>query len=191
MESKTEAIVKAFTVGTARDRQAILATMPATMTREVALQLATSDEPSIAVVGLDQITADHVGDHDPELCLTLATACYEVCRRLYDQHGAGPGQVYVNTAGRSAHFAITALRGLSRPDDVLRFLDGALPWLEQARHQSHLTDLIIARIEAHLQLDETEKAGELLLQVPEELRSEDVRFASLRRRVETIRARGQ
>ena len=188
MESSTEDIVRAFTEGSARDRQTVLATMPATMTRDVAIQLATSEEPSIAVVGLDQITADHVGDHNPELCLTLAMACYEVCCRLYDEHGAGPGQVYVNTAGRSAHFVVTAMRSQSRYDEILRFLDTALPWLESARHRSHLNDLVIARIEAHLQLKNIAEAGRLLLQVPEDLRSEDVRFASLRRRLDEVRA---
>ena len=97
--------------------------------------------------------------------------------------GAGPAQVYVNTAGRSAHFVITALRSLSRYHEILEFLEGALPWLEAARHHSHLTDLMIARIEAHLQLSHESEAADLLLQVPEELRSQDVRFASLRRRL--------
>ena len=183
MGATTEKIVRAFTQGSPSERQAVLAAMPPTMTREVAIQLAGSDEPSIAVVGLDQITADHVGDRDPQLCLSLATACYQVCRRLYEDHGAGPAQVYVNTAGRSAHFVITALRSLSRYHEILEFLEGALPWLEAVRHRSHLTDLMIARIEAHLQLGHESEAAALLLQVPEELRSQDVRFASLRRRL--------
>lgn len=188
MEPRTEEIIWAFTEGSPNDRQAILAAMPRTMARDVAIQLAASDEPSIAVVGLDQVTADHVGDRDPELCLSLAMACYHVCRHLYGSHGAGPAQVYVNTAGRSAHFAITALRSLARYEEVLRFLDAALPWLEEARHRSHLTDLMIARIEAHLHLKHEDQAAELLLAIPEDLRSQDVRFASLRRRLDVIAA---
>ncbi len=184
MGSHIDEIVKAFTLGSARDRQAVLATMPATMTRDVAIQLAASEEPSIAVVGLDQITADHVGDRDPELCLTLAQACHRVCRRLYEEEGAGPAQVYVNTAGRSAHFVITALRGLGRHEETLRFLEDALPWLEAAGHRSHLTDLLVARIEAHLHLQNTATAAALFMQVDEELRSQDLRFASLRRRLD-------
>ncbi|NIA68080.1 hypothetical protein HBA54_05700 [Pelagibius litoralis] len=189
MGSKTDEIIRAFTEGSPSERQAILAAMPPTMTRDVAIQLAASDEPSIAVVGLDQITADHVGDRDPELCLALATACYQVCRCLYQDHGAGPAQVYVNTAGRSAHFAVAALRSLSRYEEVLQFLDSALPWLQSADHRSHLTDLMIARIEAHLHLKHRDEAAELLLAVPEELRSQDVRFASLRRRVDLAAGR--
>ncbi|WP_422369134.1 hypothetical protein [Pelagibius sp.] len=188
MRPRTDEIIRAFTEGSPSDRQAILAAMPPTMARDVAIQLAASDEPSIAVVGLDQVTADHVGDRDPELCLSLATACYHVCRHLYGNHGAGPAQVYVNTAGRSAHFVITALRSLSRYEEVLRFLDAALPWLEEARHRSHLTDLMIARIEAHLHLRHENQAAELLLAIPEDLRSQDVRFASLRRRLDVIAA---
>ncbi|HIP80206.1 MAG TPA: tetratricopeptide repeat protein [Kiloniellaceae bacterium] len=184
MGSRTEEIVHAFTEGPPGQRQAILSAMPPTMTRDVAIQLAASDEPSIAIVGLDQITADHVGDRDPDLCLCLATACFQVCRRLYESHGAGPAQVYVNTAGRSAHFVVTALRSVPRYEDILGFLDAALPWLESVGHRSHLTDLMIARVEAHLQLGQTSEALEQLSAVPEELRSQDVRFASLRRRLE-------
>lgn len=184
MGSHIDEIVKAFTLGSAQDRQAVLAALPATMTRDVAIQLAASDEPSIAVVGLDQITADHVGDRDPELCLTLSQACHQVCRRHYEQEGAGPAQVYVNTAGRSAHFVITALRSLARHKEILGFLDEALPWLEAAGHRSHLTDLMVARIEAHLHLQNTDTAAALFMQIDEELRSQDLRFASLRRRLD-------
>ncbi|MEO3427681.1 hypothetical protein AAFN88_02415 [Pelagibius sp. CAU 1746] len=184
MGPDTSAIVQAFTVGTPRDRQAVLAALPATMTRDVALQLAGSDEPSIAVVALDQVTADHVGARDPETSLALALACYQVCRRLFDRYGAGPAQVYVNTAGRSAHFAVTALRSNGDYASVLELLDEALPWLEDARHRSHLTDLIIARIEACLELKRHREAAALLAAVPEELRAQDVRFASLRLRLE-------
>ncbi|WP_193366624.1 hypothetical protein [Pelagibius marinus] len=180
----TSAIVQAFTVGTPRDRQAVLAALPATMTRDVALQLAGSDEPSIAVVALDQVTADCVGSRDSETSLILALACYQVCRQLFDQHGAGPAQVYVNTAGRSAHFAITALRSNGDYVAILNLLDEALPWLEDARHRSHLTDLIVARIEAHLELNRHDDAAALLAAVPEDLRAQDLRFASLRLRLE-------
>ena len=177
-------IVHAFTVGSPTDRQAVLAALPPSMTRDVALQLAGSDEPSIAVVALDQVTADHVGSRDPETSLSLALACYQVCRSLFDQHGAGPAQVYVNTAGRSAHFAVTALRSNGDYPAILELLDEALPWLQDARHRSHLTDLTIARIEAHLELGQLEDAAALLAAVPEELRGQDVRFASLRLRLE-------
>ena len=121
MGPDTSAIVQAFTVGMPQDRQAVLAALPATMTRDVALQLAGSDEPSIAVVALDQVTADHVGSHDSETSLT---------------------------------------------------------------HRSHLTDLLIARIEAHLELSRHEAAAALFAAVPEDLRAQDVRFASLRLRLE-------
>ncbi len=183
MGPDTSAIVQAFTVGTPRDRQAVLAALPATMTRDVALQLAGSDELSIAVVALDQVTADHVGSRDSGTSLTLALACYQVCRQLFEQHGAGPAQVYVNTAGRSAHFAVTALRSNGDYAAVLDLLNEALPWLESARHRSHLTDLLIARIEAHLELKKLEQAAALLAAVPEDLRAQDVRFASLRLRL--------
>lgn len=183
-------IVHAFTVGSPQDRQAVLAALPPTMTRDVALQLAGSDEPSIAVVALDQVTADHVGSRDPETSLTLAMACYQVCRQLFDQHGAGPAQVYVNTAGRSAHFAINALRSNGDYPAILELLDEALPWLEAARHRSHLTDLVIARIEAHLELDRRDEAAALLAAVPEDLRGQDVRFASLRLRLDPGAAEG-
>ena len=183
MGPDTSAIVQAFTVGTPQDRQTILAALPATMTRDVALQLAGSDEPSIAVVALDQVTADHVGSRNLETSLMLAMACYQVCRQLFDQYGAGPAQVYVNTAGRSAHFAITALRSNGDYAAILELLDEALPWLENARHRSHLTDLTIARIEAYLELDRHQEAAALLAEVPEDLRAQDVRFASLRLRL--------
>jgi len=184
MGPDTTEIVQAFTVGSPQDRQAVLAGLPATMTREVALQLAGSEEPSITVVALDQVTADHVGARDAETSLLLALACYRVCRKLFDLHGAGPAQVYVNTAGRSANFAVTALRSMADYAAVLELLDEALPWLQAARHRSHLTDLSIARIEAHLELGQTAAAAELLAAAPEDLRAQDVRFASLRRRVE-------
>jgi hypothetical protein len=187
MGPDTSAIVQAFTAGRPQDRQAVLATLPATMTRDVALQLAGSDEPSIAVVALDQVTADHVGSHDTETSLRLALACYEVCRRLFDRHGAGPAQVYVNTAGRSAHFAVTVLRGNGDYTAILDLLDEALPWLERVRHRSHLTDLLIARIEAHLELGRHEAAMALLAAVPEDLRAQDLRFASLRLEPQTQR----
>lgn len=183
MGPDTRAIVQAFTDGTAKDRQAVLAELPPTMTRDVALQLAGSDEPSIAVVALDQVTADHVGSRDPETALTLALACYQVCRQLFDRHGAGPAQVYVNTAGRSAHFAVNALRSNGDYHAVLALLDDALPWLQSARHRSHLTGLIIARIEAQVELGRHAEAAALLAAVPEELRAQDVRFASLRLRL--------
>jgi hypothetical protein len=183
MGPDTREIVQAFTVGSPRDRQALLAALPPSMTREVALQLAGSDEPSIAVVALDQVTADHVGSRDPETSLTLALACYQVCRRLFEDHGAGPAQVYVNTAGRSAHFAVTALRRNGNYPAILDLLDEALPWLEAARHRSHLTDLTIARIEARLEIGEIAAAATLLAAVPEDLRAQDVRFASLRLRL--------
>lgn len=184
MGPDTSAIIQAFTVGRPQDRQAVLAALPATMTRDVALQLAGSDEPSIAVVALDQVTADHVGSRDSETSLVLALACYQVCRRLFDQHGAGPAQVYVNTAGRSAHFAVAALRSKGDYAAILELLDEALPWLESARHRSHLSDLLIARIEASLELSRYEAAAALLAAVPEDLRAQDLRFASLRRRLD-------
>jgi|GEM_PF-5500166 len=184
MGPDTSEIIQAFTVGSPKDRQAVLSALPATMTRDVALQLAGSDEPSIAVVALDQVTADHVGSRDPETSLSLATACYQVCRRLFEEHGAGPAQVYVNTAGRSAHFAVTALRSNGDYAAILELLNEALPWLQKARHRSHLTDLTIARIEAHLELGQNGEAATLLAEVPEDLRAQDVRFASLRLRLE-------
>jgi thioredoxin-like negative regulator of GroEL len=110
-------------------------------------------------------------------------ACYQVCRRLFEDHGAGPAQVYVNTAGRSAHFAVTALRRNGNYPAILELLDEALPWLEAARHRSHLTDLTIARIEARLEIGEIAAAATLLAAVPEDLRAQDVRFASLRLRL--------
>ena len=82
MEPETSEIVRAFTQGSAQDRQAVLLHLPPSMTREVALQLATSDEPSIAVVALDQVTADHVGSQDVDISLQLARACYQVCRAV-------------------------------------------------------------------------------------------------------------
>ena len=177
-------IVHAFTAGSPQDRQAVLAELPSSMTREVALQLAGSDELSIAVVGLDQVTADHIGSRNAETGLQLALACYQVCRRLFEEFGAGPAQVYVNTAGRSAHFAVTALRSKGAYREILDLLEEALPWLEAARHRSHLTDLTIARIEARLELGEHASAAALLAAVPEELRRQDVRFASLRLRLQ-------
>lgn len=184
MGPDTRQIVRAFTEGSPQDRQAVLSGLPPSMTRDVALQLAGSDEPSIAVVALDQVTADHVGSRDAQTSLRLALACYQVCRRLFDQYGAGPAQVYVNTAGRSATFAVAALRGNGDYQAVLDLLDEALPWLEAARHRSHLTDLTVARIEAQLELGCHDDAAELLAAVPEELRHQDVRFASLRLRLQ-------
>jgi len=177
-------------VGSPQDRQAVLAGLPATMTREVALQLAGSEEPSIAVVALDQVTADMVGARSPQTSLLLALACYQVCRKLFDLHGPGPAQVYVNTAGRSANFAVTALRSTADYAAVLELLDEALPWLEAARHRSHLTDLSVARIEAHLELGQSAAAKVLLAAVPEDLRAQDVRFASLRLRLDGAGQKG-
>ena len=186
MGPDTSQIVRAFTVGSPQDRQAVLALLPPSMTRDVALQLAGSEEPSITVVALDQVTADHVGSRNSETSLQLALACYKVCRWLFEEYGAGPAQVYVNTAGRSAHFAVTALRSNGDYQAILDLLDEALPWLETARHRSHLTDLIIARIEAQLELGRGDAAAALLAAVPEELRGQDVRFASLRLRLQEI-----
>lgn len=185
MEPETSEIVRAFTVGSAQDRQAVLSHLPPSMTREVALQLATSDEPSIAVVALDQVTADHVGSQDVDTSLQLARACYQVCRQLFDGHGAGPAQVFVNTAARAAHFAVTALRSQGGYEAILLLLDEALPWLEGVRHHSHMNDLQVARIEALLELGRSETAAACLAAVPEEARSHDVRFASLRRRLQS------
>ncbi|MEQ8355623.1 MAG: tetratricopeptide repeat protein [Kiloniellaceae bacterium] len=186
MGPDTHEIVHAFTRGTPVERQAVLAALPPSMTRDVALQLAGSDEPGIAVVALDQVTADHVGDRNPETGLQLAVACYQVCRRLFESYGAGPAQVYVNIGGRSAHFAVTALRRSGDYSAILELLDEALPWLERARHRSHLNDLAIARIEAHLQLGRPDSAAVLLAAVPEESRGQDVRFASLRLRLQEL-----
>jgi hypothetical protein len=185
MEPETSEIVRAFTVGSAQDRQAVLRHLPPSMTREVALQLATSEEPSIAVVALDQVTADHVGNQDADVSLQLARACYQVCRQLFESHGAGPAQVYVNTAARAVHFAVSALRSLDDYDAVLKLLDEALPWLEKARHHSHMNDPQVAHIEALLQLGRGETAAACLAAVPEEARSHDLRFASLRRRLQS------
>ncbi len=184
MGPDTRQIVRAFTEGSPQDRQAVLSVLPPSMTRDVALQLAASDEPSIAVVALDQVTADHVGSRDAETSLQLALACFQVCRRLFDLYGPGPAQVYVNTAGRSANFAVTALRGNGDYRAILDLLDEALPWLETAHHRSHLTDLTVARIEAQLELGRLDDAAGLLAAVPEELRHQDVRFASLRLRLQ-------
>lgn len=184
MRPEISEIVRAFTVGSPRDRQAVLAALPATMTRDVALQLAGAEEPGIAVVALDQVAADHVGGPDTETGLALAVACYQVCRRLFDRHGPGPAQVYVNTAGRSAHFAVTALREQGDYPAVLDLLDEAMPWLEGAGHRSHLTDLTVARIEAQLELRRYAAAAALLAAVPEGLRAQDIRFASLRLRLD-------
>ena len=186
MRPDTNSIVQAFTVGSPRDRQAVLEALPPSMTREVALQLAGSEEPNIALVALDQVTADHVGNRDPETSRLLALACYQVSRRLFLEHGPGPAQVYVNTAGRSANFAVTALRSAGDYAAVLELLDEALPWLEAARYHSHLTDLTIARIEAHLELGHGAAAKALLTAVPEDRRAQDVRFASLRLRLEML-----
>jgi hypothetical protein len=183
---ETSEIVQAFTVGSPEDRQALLSALPATMTRDVALQLAGSDEPSIIVIALDQVTADHVGARNPETSLQLALACYQVCRHFYELHGAGPAQVFVNTAGRSANFAVSALRSRADYRGILDLLDEALPWLQAARHRSHLTDLAIAGIEAHLELSEGAEAAALLASVPQDLRAQDVRFASLRLRLDGI-----
>jgi len=190
MEPDTSEIVRAFTAGSPRDRQAVLAQLPPSMTREVALQLAGSNEPSIAVVALDQVTADHVGSPDVETSLRLAMACYQVCRQLFDAHGAGPAQVYVNTAARSAHFAVTALRSKGDYAAILEVLDEALPWLQAARHHSHMNDLIVAHIEALLELGRNDAAADCLGKVPEETRSQDMRFASLRRRLQSAGPEG-
>ena len=63
----------------------------------------------------------------------------------------------------------------------------ALPWLESVRHRSHLADLIVARIEAHLNLMNIAEAGKLLLQVDDELRRDDRRFSVLRQRLDLAR----
>lgn len=168
----------------------MLEALPPSMTREVALQLAGSDEPNIALVALDQVTADHVANRDPAISLLLALACYQVSRQLFQEHGPGPAQVYVNTAGRGANFAVTALRSSGDYQAILELLDEALPWLEAARYHSHLTDLTVARIEAHLELGQSAAATALLDAVPEDLRAQDVRFASLRLRLEMLPNQG-
>jgi len=73
---------------------------------------------------------------------------------------------------------------------ILLLMDEALPWLEGVSNHSHMNDLQVARIEALLELGRIETAAACLAAVPEETRSHDVRFASLRRRLQAAAGKG-
>ncbi|MEJ2664312.1 MAG: hypothetical protein P8107_09780, partial [Spirochaetia bacterium] len=159
---KKEDIIKLFKTDDYRAQIIFISNCPYFTLRDTTANLLSTRNLQNTLLVLDILSAEYSKGTTCSLGAKLAEACYLMAAEAYDNSGETDKQFYINAIGNSANNLATALLNLGNAAELVAFLDDAIPFVEKINYTINPHSLYLIRIEAYLNLNNPDKAEELL-----------------------------
>ena len=123
------------------------------------LDFINQGDREVQLLGLCMLADPYCRGKDAALGTTICAFVHAVSQRNYDETGS-PN--YLTIVAQSAITSLVGHASQGEHEHVIRFGKAAADWLEARRSDEQKAELLMHRIEAHLELQQFDAAGALL-----------------------------
>ena len=136
-----------------------VAQCPDSIVKASVLDFINQGDREVQLLGLCMLADPYCRGKDAALGTTICTFVHAVSQRNYDETGS-PN--YLTIVAQSAITSLVGYASQGEHEHVIRFGKAAADWLEARRSDEQKAELLMHRIEAHLELQQFDAAGALL-----------------------------
>lgn len=181
-------IVKLFTDGDAAEQLAFIERCPPNPMIEAVRPFISSGYLEPQLLALCMFADPYCRGVDPPLGVAIAQAAYQLSQTAYGEKSL---RGYLDTGAQAAVTCLIGYGSMGRHDDAVRVGRAASDWLDREGHDALKPTLLMSCIEAHLNLEQFENAGQLLaaaeqLSIPADRPADIQRLKDLRRRFDSV-----
>jgi len=155
-------LLRIFRSDNSAAKQKFISQLPDSPMKQTAQMMAGLSSPEAGISALDMLASSYCYGIDSELGFQLGKCCYELSIEAYEKYGPGTGNAYLLSAGRCAISCVTALQRLGRSEELIKFADKAIIWLNKVGDTENVRFVQLYRIEAYIELMKYDDAEEHL-----------------------------
>ena len=147
--------------GSPEERIRFIESAPENSFKNAAIGMIGSENMSLVVLSITSMVLEYCNGSEPAFGSALAEATHSLALEIYndrDDHGG----LVPNTLSNLASQYVNALNLMGRSKEVILFTEKYIPYYESLEENENLPSLKVARINALLNLNEIDKADEML-----------------------------